>query len=278
MDKIKKLYNHKDIRKLVIAGFFIALLLALISISEGIINQISQLRKLEDVKTHSIEYAGDFKQDIVDITNSCNLYVLSGDTVWANKYHNLVEKLKDKTPWYNGKHKVFTDSLRQAGISQYEINLLKISVKSSEELMNTGLGAINAIKNEAKYGDDIEMQSGFEYAKQLITNDAYHKKKENVIHPLSEFILTIDKRINNEIANKKRKISALVISLIAILLTAIAISINAIFILLKRLRGKIKNLIQAQRITESVIKELEIQQKAIRQAKNKLVDAASPPL
>ena len=272
MNLLDNIYRRKDKRKLIIAGLFIVLIFGLAGISIAIVNQTNQIKKFEQTRHNAIVMANDLKQRINDLSGFCMNYVLSGDSIWEKKYRDVANQLEGKKQWFGNTQISFIDSLEKIEISQYEKNLLKYSVKKSQELIKTEEIAFNAIKLSATKKNTPSADrhdKNKELAQKTITDISYHKSKEDVIKPIAAFIETIEQRKDNEISYRKRKITALVISLIAILLSTVAITINAIFILLKRLRGKIYNLVRAQKVAENAIKELEAKQLVIKQSELK---------
>ena len=272
MNLFKRIYGRKDKRKIIIALSFIALTFGLIAISVAIVNQTNDIKKFEQTSHDAIEFANEFKHSINDLSNYCKIYVLSGDSLWESRYRDIVKQLNGKGKWSNGRTISFIDSLEKYEISKYEKNLLRYAITRAEGLIKTEEVAIRAMKGMVQGSNDsiiYHSEPQLELAKKTITDLSYNRSKDEVIKPASAFIETIEQRIHNEIKYRKRKITALIISLIAILLSTVTIMVNAILILLKRLRGKIFNLIRAQRVADNAIKAAKAKQEEIRQSEIK---------
>ncbi|MBK7002535.1 MAG: HAMP domain-containing protein [Rhodoferax sp.] len=110
--------------------------------------------------------------------------------------------------------------MKKAGFSEAEFAKLREAQANSDELVNTEVKAMNAVKGRYDDGSGKYTKTGapnFELARNLVHSPDYHNFKAKIMKPLDEFFVLLDQRTSNEVAAAAARVATLKTWLIALL-------------------------------------------------------------
>ncbi|RTZ79386.1 MAG: hypothetical protein DSY97_05480, partial [SAR324 cluster bacterium] len=91
------------------------------------------------------EIAEELRKTSDDLTRFARTYVITGDSIWENKYWNVIKVRNGKKARPNGRKISLQDSIRKIGITNDELKKIKIAEQNSNKLVYTEKAAFNAL-------------------------------------------------------------------------------------------------------------------------------------
>ncbi len=228
--------------------FFTAIILCLVVLVILIYDLFITSAKLENqesIRHKSFLFADELKQSSDDLTRFCRTYVVTGDSIWENRYWEVLDIRNGKKPRLNGRLISLQDSMRKLGFVDSEFDKLKEAEKNSNDLVWTEKVAFNARKGlycDSLGNFTVKREPDVVFAQKIMFDTKYQSDKESIMNPINEFFNMLDLRTMNSV-EKLKKTQADIIKLIIITIFVIAgLSFYAIFILRKQIIFQLKKL------------------------------------
>ncbi len=222
----------------------IALIIFVVFITLIIRNQF-ELQKSNRTQQKSYIIAEELRKTSDDLTRYCRSYVSTGDTIWENKYWEVIDIRNGKKPRPDGHTISLRDTMKNLGFTKIEFDKLKEAEDNSNSLVWTEKIAFNAMKGifaDSVKKFTISRKPDAEMACRIMFDKKYHDDKKTIMKPIDDFILMLNKR-TQETTEKfnEKSFNLIFITLIAIVLT-LFFTFFSFFIMKKRINKNIKEL------------------------------------
>jgi|GEM_PF-1755587 signal transduction histidine kinase len=201
---IDKLFQSVELKELLNFFFIIIILFlsALMTISILGVKNGKQIKEKERNNYYSYKIANELKESSEGLTKYLRSYVITGDSIWVQKYNEILEIRKGLRARENGRFISLNDSIKKMDFSEAEIHQLILAEKNSNNLVHTELTALNAMKGmyEDKNGNfTIKREPNQEFAISILFDDKYHSDKGIIMEPINVFFELLNIRNENEI-------------------------------------------------------------------------------
>ncbi len=255
----------------------ISLLIILAILICSILYTTSTLEKDKKVHYYSYKLAEELKHSSDNLTRYCRVYVLTGDSIWENRYWDVLDVRNGVKPWPNGRLISLQDSLQNLGITGYELNLLIKAEKNSNDLVNTEKTAFNAMKGI--FADSAGVFSNFNepdtaFAQRLMFDEKYHLDKDSIMQPIGVFFEMLDNRIQRQEAKLNKTKNTLLYSIIQTIIIIAGLSFYGILVLRKQVTRQLLELKKLNNTLDQKIKSrtdlLETKLKELKEVNHEL--------
>ena len=273
--RTKNMIQHKA-QKPILFTFLSGFIIAFVILTIILLSQYSRIEYHERIRHNSILIAGWLKQSSDDLTRYCRTYVVTKDSIWEKKYWEIIDIRNGEKPWPNGRIISLRDSITKLNLSQSEFELLAEAEDNSNELIWTEKVAFNAMKglfSDSSNQFNIKKEPDTLFAKQIMFDKKYHKDKESIMIPISDFTEQIDQRTQRAVTTQENKLEVLFIVIAVLLVFIICLSFYVIVILQRRLNVKIIETNKAKQIAEESLEEIKTNQEELMHAKEIAEDA-----
>ncbi|MEQ8227760.1 MAG: methyl-accepting chemotaxis protein [Rhodospirillales bacterium] len=167
--------------------------------------------------------ADELRQSSDDLTRLGRTYVVTGDAKYEQQYNDILAIRNGEKKRPKDYHRIYWDFytvdmtppredtvaislnelMKQAGFSDKEFSLLSEAQKNSDGLVNLEVRAMNAVKGlfpgtDGKYTEKGEPDP--KLARELVHSAQYHKFKANIMRPLDQFFIEMEKRTAGAVA------------------------------------------------------------------------------
>ncbi len=224
----------------------IILLLIILGILISLIFNISnKLDEHEIIRYNSFKLADELKQSSDDLTRFCRTYVLTGDSIWRNKYWEVLDIRNGIKTRANGRKIALQDSILKLGIVGEELEKLKEAEKNSNDLVWTERTAFNAMVGlfaDSTNEFTIKAAPDTALAQRIMFDQKYHENKESIMAPIAEFFNMLDQRTTNTVEKLRTKEFNLLKLIIVTILLIAGISFYAILIFRKKIISQLNEL------------------------------------
>ncbi len=255
---IRKIFNKISVKGLII---FIFLFLSVLSagvayLSNRLLQSAKEIAEYEINRSSSLDLARELSQSSDDLTSMIRLYAVTGNSKYKEYFFNISKirdgiiehpknynlsfwdkVLDDKIiPVYDGEKYNIIEKLKQLGAQQDEIEILQSAKKSSDDLINLEVIAMNAIEGRFMDKDSsftITGKPDFDQARQIVNGKRYLKAKSVIMSKIEEFLLLVDVRTQKELSRLIKEDEKIVLSIIILVLFAM-ISFLVSFIFIRR--------------------------------------------
>lgn len=237
---------------LIVLGFFAFLMLK---------NQIN-LENSQDYRFRSNAFALELRKSSDDLTTYCRTYVETGDTVWKNKYWEVLEIRNGKKARPEGNAISLLDTMLKIGYSKAEFDKLKEAERFSNELVLTENTAFNAVKGyfaDSAGNFTIRGNPDTAWARSILFDKEYHVKKTKIMDPLNDFFVMQDKRISGSVDQFKRRGFTLLSVIIGLIIIIAAFVVVSYIVLNRKIVFKLNELRIAYEKIEEADRELKKQ-------------------
>lgn len=200
-------------------------------------NQLNLVNS-EEVRYNSFIVADELRQSSDDLTNYCRLYVMTGDSIWENKYWEVLNIRNGSYPRADGRQISLQAMMIELGITKHEFETLKLSEDNSNALVWTEKIAFNALKGlfaDSSKVFSIQDEPNIAFAQKIMFDKNYLQAKAKIMKPIDEFITHIDERTNARVINYRRKGYLLLSLSIVLLIAGVLISLISYYLIKKRL-------------------------------------------
>lgn len=195
-------------------------------------------------EAQSIDLADQLRQSSDDLTHMARAYVVTGNDDYERRYWTILNIRNGKAPRPVDYHRIYWDlvtapgekprpdgapvslmeMMQKAGFTDAEFGKLKQAQDNSNELVNTEMVAMNAVKGLYKDRSGNFTVKGTpdrEFAVRLMYDDAYFQYKKSIMKPIDEFfVMVTDRTIKKVTGDHQRSnwLLHLLITVIAIIL------------------------------------------------------------
>ncbi|ASJ71999.1 methyl-accepting chemotaxis protein [Granulosicoccus antarcticus] len=232
--------------------YFVINSVLMISILGTVISMLGYQKKLIDSQTiryQSMLTADELRQSSDDLTRLARTFSSTGDSRYEQQYWDVLairngEKPRPlnyeriywdfiaagEDPGVYGKTISLINKMRALGFSEEELGKLTQAQKNSDGLVKLETTAMNAVK-----GLFEDNQGGFtrkglpdlKLATQLMYSDQYHQLKAQIMRPVNDFFILLDKRTEKVVTDNITGMQiyfGILLALIAVAVTSAALS------------------------------------------------------
>lgn len=254
--------------KKLFSGLFIVLtvLMAGLALAQMRLSALNQ--QLSD--THINRYqsyilADELRQSSDDLTRLARTYVLTAEQKYEDFYNQILAirsgsaarpehyqriywdfyAAEGRPPHPDSEQRIaLLDLMKQAGFTGQELEKLAEANRNSNDLVNTEVMAMNAVKGLVPNGSGqfVPGKADLELARRLMHDEAYHANKARIMRPIDDFFMLLDQRTSAAVAaaeadadNMKAVIYLMLLAVLVVLCTALWFSYR---ILLQKLGGE----------------------------------------
>ncbi len=181
----------------------IALVIFAVFVTLIIKNQF-ELQKSNEILQKSYVFAEELRKTSDDLTRYCRSYIITSDTIWENKYKELIDVCNGKKPRANGQTIALLDTMKNIGFTKAEFDKLKKTIDNSISLLWKEKNAFNAMKG--KFADSLKQftisrMPDTAMARRIMFDKKYHYDKLIIMKSIDDFIIMLNKR-TQETADK----------------------------------------------------------------------------
>lgn len=176
------------------------ILIAILVLAFRLVSLKEDLQDSYQKREKSIKIANHLKQTSEDLTKYCRTYVVTGDTIYENKFYNLLAVRDGLKARKNGRTISLIDSMKKLGFTEAELQKLKQSKKKSDELIKIEEKAFNAIKGfyaDTSGNYTIKGQPNPTMAIEMMFNETYRNHRDSVMQPIENFFQMFNQRTAN---------------------------------------------------------------------------------
>ncbi len=204
---------------LVIVGLtFVAMLYAFYAMKQS----SAELSKISDLRYESYLLADELRQSSDDLTRLGRTYVVTANPEFENEYLRILDIRNGKTPRPQAYQRIYWDFvaageskprpdgetislqalMERAGFSAAEFAKLQEAQANSDGLVKLEVKAMNAVKGHFQDGAgnySVQGEPNLEMARNLLHGPEYHKIKAQIMHPLDDFFVLLEKRTGDAV-------------------------------------------------------------------------------
>ncbi|STR45236.1 methyl-accepting chemotaxis protein [Iodobacter fluviatilis] len=211
-------------------GFLVVFtLVLLVSVAILLKKSADEHGQAEFQRYNSYLLADELRQSSDDLTRLARSYVVTGDAKYEKQYWDVLnirngkkprpqeyqriywdfKAVSDRLPRPDGEQIALQQLMLKAGFSEAEFAKLKEAQANSDGLVKSETIAMNAVKG--LFADD---QGGFtkqgepdlKLAADLMHNTAYHQYKAQIMRPVDDFFVLLDKRTSAAAGHAEQKL------------------------------------------------------------------------
>ncbi len=202
----------------VVAFTFAALLYSFYSMKQS----AAELSKISDLRYDSYLLADELRQSSDDLTRLGRTYVVTANPEFENEYLRILDIRNGKAPRPQAYHRIYWDFvaagqskprpdgetvslqklMEQGGFSQAEFAKLNEAQANSDGLVKLEVRAMNAVKGlfpDSAGNYSVRGEPDLELARNLLHGTEYHQNKAQVMKPLDEFFVLLEKRTGDAV-------------------------------------------------------------------------------
>jgi diguanylate cyclase (GGDEF)-like protein/PAS domain S-box-containing protein len=167
----------------------------------------------------SYQLVGQLRQTSDDLTRMVRSYVLTGEVRYKDYFQNILDIRNGKTPLPDGYFNAYwdmvivgklpapstegegialLDMMRAAGFTKEELDKLASAKKHSDELTTLEFEAMQLVESEVSDMDTNRLK-----AAQMLLGSQYHQAKSEIMKPINETFLMMDRRTLNAVNHAK---------------------------------------------------------------------------
>lgn len=185
----------------------------------------SELVNSNNIRYKSFVIAEELRKSSDDLTTFCRTYIETGDSIWKNKYFEVLDMRDGKRARANGVLISLQDSMRKLGFINAELNKLSEAEQKSNNLAAIEKKSINAL--EGLFADNsgefsIKRKPDSLMAHRILYDEDYLQSKRSIIKPIDECIKMIGERTQLEV-EKNVKVNKILLFLIITLIIIISL-------------------------------------------------------
>lgn len=208
---------------LVLMTMNIILFAALVVFYSLFVGTTNNIRDSYLSRYNSYLLADELRQSSDDLTRLGRTYVITGDKKYEKQYFDILDIRNGKKPRPSAYQRIYWDFytvnmqkprpdsettsletlMKNARFTDQEFELLKQAQQNSDGLVSLEVEAMNAVKGifaDTQGNYNIKKEPDFVHARKLVHSEDYHKYKANIMSPLDEFYVVLDKRTQAAVA------------------------------------------------------------------------------
>ena len=242
VQEMVKAYKYLFTQSLIIT-IFLLIIIVLLNKKQKELND----NEIEQYK--SFKLSNELRNSSDELTHYCRTYVLTGDSIWEEKYQDLLDARDDNMIIPSNEEINLINNFSALNFSKEEIEVFNLAKKNSQDLVEVELEAFKLVKNIS----DSNKYSDLNKAKRIIFDENYSSAKENIRNLINDFNRKVDSRIMINIIKAKNQVEVLTYILMILIVTLIA---SLIFFLVL-IQNKVKEQKQHERDLKEAKKEAE---------------------
>ena len=156
-----------------------------------------ELQKDHRIRYKSLVIANELRKSSDELTRYCRTYVVTNDSIWEQRYWEVLDIRNGKRPRPDGRTIALQDSMRKLGFTKEEFDKLKEAEKNSNELVWTEKIAFNAMKGlfiDEVGNFSIRNKPNKQFSNRIMFDEKYHADKVRIMDPIDEFFELFEKR------------------------------------------------------------------------------------
>jgi methyl-accepting chemotaxis protein len=160
------------------------------------------LERKQDIRYRSYLLADELRQSSDDLTRLARTYVVTGDTAYEQQYNDILDIRNGKKPRADGPAIALQELMKQAQFTDAELTKLREAQANSDVLGKTEVIAMNAVKglfDDGKGNFTVRAAPNHAMARELMHNAAYHQYKAQIMKPVDEFFVLLDRRTSKAV-------------------------------------------------------------------------------
>ncbi len=222
-----------------------------------------ELSKNRDVHYRTYLLADELRQSSDDLTRMARSFVATGNAEYERRYWAIVNIRNGNIPRPEEYNRIYwdlvlpqnrkprpdgsaiplKDLMKQEGFTDEEFQKLSKAQAYSDELINTEIIAMNAVKGifaDSTGKFTIKNKPDREMGIRLMNNDAYHQMKYNIMRPIDEFYGMLSKRTAQAVNTYEKRSVNLLIALGAVIIVIIGMFGLSFVILLRQINQRLR--------------------------------------
>ena len=227
---------------LVLLGIQFILVAVLMVVTLLLFQNQNNLHKSQRAHFNSYLLADEFRQSSDDLTLMARAYVLTGNAEFKRDYQTILDIRNGKNPRPVGYNRIYWDfkiaagkkprpdgetiSLQdlmiKEGFTQAKIEKLTLAQRNSDKLVKTEMTAMNAVNGLFDDGSGnftVKKKPDRDMAIRIMFDEEYLKAKAEIMKPVDDFYVMLEKRTATDVANyEHRSIDLLWVSIALILI------------------------------------------------------------
>lgn len=244
--RLKKLFIR-------VYSIIITLLIMLIVSSILMYRNNNALVRSNETRYKSILIAEELRKSSEDLTSFCRTYIETGDTVWKNKYFEVIDIRNGKRARSNGALISLQDSIKKLGFADSELDKLKEAEQNSNSLANIERLSINVL--EGLSPDNSALRSGkwqpdTLLAHRMLYDEKYLCIKGCIMKPIDDCIKMVEKRTQLEVENNTKTNQTLLFIIIALVVIISLFVFISFFSINKKITRQFEELQRAKENSE----------------------------
>lgn len=237
--------------------------LALAQIRLSVLNQHLSDTHLNRYQSYLL--ADELRQSSDDLTRLARTYVLTSEQKYEDFYNQILAirngevarpqhyqriywdfyGAEGRPPHPASEQKVaLLDLMKQAGFTTEELEKLAEANRNSNDLVNTEVVAMNAVKGLVPDGAGhfVAGKADLEKARALMHDATYHVNKARIMRPIDDFFLLLDQRTSTAVAQAEAQVEQMKAVIYMMLATVLLVLCAALWVsyrfLLQKLGGE----------------------------------------
>ena len=195
-----------------------------------------------DLRYHSYLLASELRQSSEDLTRLARTYVVTGDPKYEQQYQEILDVRGGKKPRPDGRTVALTELMKHMGFSDQEFAKLKESQDDSNNLVNTEIAAMNAVKGIFDDGSGSYTRRGEpdqELARKLMHDDNYQHYTAQIMKPLDAFFVLLDQRTNQTVEHAEASSRRAFVCAVALLILSVTGVAGAFLFMYRRISAQL---------------------------------------
>jgi len=235
-------------------NFYLASILfvltVLILLSSRALNTLDDVTEAERQKHRSLQLANELFRSSEDLTRMARTYAVTGDPAYEHNFFAILDirngirpRPRDYPIAYahlenadatgaKGSAISLMELMRREGFSERELNLLRQSQESSDNLVNLEKQAFAAVKGlcEDQQGNfNVPCPPRRNFAIDLLFGKRYEAEKIRIMAPINQFMLELDTRTRATLGNLQLKFEQQILLILVVLCIALFFAVLATF-------------------------------------------------
>lgn len=179
-----------------------------------------RIDRANELRHQSFKLADELRQSSEDLTRAVRSYVVNGNPVYKQHFLKILDIRNGKQPRPNhyqfsylglnqpeqedsttgkGETIQLMELIRKSGFSAEEVKKLEIAKEKSDKLTATEFAAMRLFESSKQTGDSTHLK-----AIEMLHDDAYNNAKSEIMKPIAEFYLMMEKRTADSVTSQER--------------------------------------------------------------------------
>lgn len=216
--------------------FFCSILLALILIL--MLRTGMDLNESQQIRYESYLAADELRQISDDLTRLARTYVATRSPKYEDMYWEVLDVQEGKKPRPDGQTIALESIMKDLGFTDAEFAKINEAKQNSDGLVWTETIAMNAVKgrfHDKNNNFTIKKEPDDAFALNLMFNDQYHQYVKEIMVPIDDFFLMLEKRTSNTVDAHLKKSRLLLWTALSIIGALLVVTVIAHFMIQKQI-------------------------------------------